>query len=91
MNLKVGDVVKIKPKEWFDEQYGICFDGEYRIERPPGWNPQMTKYLGRETKISDISASAFIVLEIDNGEFSWLPKWVISKNPMKLDSRLFEI
>lgn len=71
MKYKVGDRVKIKSREWYEEnKIGDSIDlGGRRF------NKYMASYCGREAIITDVSEGwekgYRYAIDIDNGEYSW--------------------
>jgi len=87
---KVGDIVRIKPKSWFDNKYGYSTDGFYYIGKAPGWARGMSKYFRGKTKIKDIFDSKSLIL-FNNKRYIWLNEWVEKCNCIEINDELFKM
>ena len=83
MNLKVGDIVTIKPLEEiakiakaYDNR-----DGSYVFEGCCDFVKEMFKYCGKQVEIEKIKKvehePCYYYLKEDNGVFSWLDDWFV--------------
>lgn len=83
MNLKVGDIVTIKPLEEiakiakaYDNR-----DGNYVFEGCCDFVKEMFKYCGKQVEIEKIKKvehePCYYYLKEDNGVFSWLDDWFV--------------
>ena len=87
MNLKVGDIVTIKPLEEiakiakaYDNR-----DGSYVFEGRCDFIKEMFKYCGKQVEIEKIKKvehePCYYYLKEDNGVFSWLDDWFVKEEP----------
>lgn len=87
MNLKVGDIVTIKPLEEiakiakaYDNR-----DGSYVFEGCCDFVKEMFKYCGKQVEIEKIKKieheTYSYYLKEDNGVFSWLDDWFVKEEP----------
>ena len=87
MNLKVGDIVTIKPLEEiakiakaYDNR-----DGSYVFEGRCDFVKEMFKYCGKQVEIEKIKKNehepCYYYLKEDNGVFSWLDDWFVKEEP----------
>ena len=87
MNLKVGDIVTIKPLEEiakiakaYDNR-----DGRYVFEGCCDFVKEMFKYCGKQVEIEKIKKfehePCSYYLKEDNGVFSWIEDWFVKEEP----------
>lgn len=88
MNLKVGDIVTIKPLEEiakiakaYDNR-----DGRYVFEGRCDFIKEMFKYCGKQVEIEKIIEEygdnpRLYYIKGDNGEYSWLDDWFVKEEP----------
>lgn len=87
MNLKVGDIVTIKPLEEiakiakaYDNR-----DGRYVFEGCCDFVKEMFKYCGKQVEIEKIKKfehePCSYYLKEDNGVFSWIDDWFVKEEP----------
>ena len=81
MNYKIGDIIRIKPKEWFDE------NKKYYTGFTFGKNRR--KYYSKVDKIERILTSNWIYCK--NISFIWHPDMFEPLNKVKLEEIIKEI
>lgn len=69
MKYKVGDKVRLKSQEWYDN-HEKDDDGFIRNEEVPSFNPKMCTYLGKIATIKVVSKYAYEI-DLDKGYWSW--------------------
>ena len=90
MNLKVGDIVTIKPLEEIEEIAKIAKiaksydnrDGTYVFEGYYNFIKEMFKYCGKQVEIKEIEHElCYYRLKEDNGVFIWIEDWFVKEEP----------
>ena len=75
MKYKVGDKVRVKSLEWYNDSYNNCgieIDGVL-------FDPDMCKYCGK-TGIITVKSKGYYKLSIDSGEWFWYD-WMLEDEP----------
>ena len=75
MKYKVGDKVKVKSLEWYDENN---IENGFEID-DVRFDPDMCKYCGK-TAIITVESKGYYKLSIDSGEWFWYD-WMLEDEP----------
>ena len=79
MEIKVGDLVKIKSEEWFDKNCEVDPYGELTVSDSSlccNFTEEMLKFCNKFAKVTKIDSIGGFEIDLDDGVFAWSKDWV---------------
>lgn len=75
MKHKVGDIVRVKPLSWYEEQ--LKLSGGINVQNNNGYYfaNNMTKYCGKVTKVEKVLGDEYYILS-DCGNYNWVDDFI---------------
>lgn len=79
MKYDVGDKIRIKSREWYNNKKNVCGDIEFGDDI---MTEDMSQFVGHVATIVGISEDGAYGLDIDNGYYAWLD-WMFEDEPVR--------